>query len=326
MLITKNTWGDSRADWRYYSDSRRYMTREMFDPYFEYLRQTNQQFEDIYLINILKSINGNLESKKAFLAANPPVDPTNIYKIAETEGVYYLIKSNNPRESLVLSNVSGKLIKANMSPAQAARLLGTTPAAAQGAGQAVAAPLAPGTRGRGRPAGVPNAPRQQAAAAPAAAGDINIATEMNEIGLETAFLRLPRAIMRRLNVTNAVRVDPNGDRGAARRNNYLGDRGRVGRVIAVGSSKIYIIRLANQQVIASINVQPGNHNYILTPNANGNVAIHLNSPADLVNVLTQRGLAEARHYIMREYIHHNPQHIDEVKKLLKQHIAETRTT
>jgi hypothetical protein len=111
---------------------------------------------------------------------------------------------------------------------------------------------------------------QRPAAAPAATGDINVAEEMDATGLDVAFARLPRPILRKLNVTNAVRVDPNGDRGAARRNNQLGARGRVGRVIQVGASKIYIIRLANQQVIASINVQPGNSNYLLFPNASGN--------------------------------------------------------
>jgi hypothetical protein len=145
---------------------------------------------------------------------------------------------------------------------------------------------------------------------------------MQETGLDTAFLRLPRSIIRRLNVTNASRVAPNGDRGAARRNNQLGNRGQVGRVIAIGNSKIYFIRLANGQIIASINVQPGNSNYILTGNAGGNNAISLNSPSELVQALTQRGLAETRRYIVQDYLHNNPEHLDEIKTMLTKHLNE----
>jgi len=147
---------------------------------------------------------------------------------------------------------------------------------------------------------------------------------MQETGLDAAFLRLPRTDYRRLNVTDGVRVDPNGDRGAARRNNQLGNRGRVGRVIQVGASKIYIIRLANQQIIASINVQPGNRNYVLFGNENGNVALPLNSPAELLGALQQRNLAEMRRYLTQEYLANNPEQLEEVRGLLQQYVAETK--
>jgi hypothetical protein len=143
---------------------------------------------------------------------------------------------------------------------------------------------------------------------------------MEAIGLDTAFLRLPRPILRKLNVTNASRVAPNGDRGAARRNNQLGNRGQVGRVISVGASKIYIIRLANGQVIASINVQPGNSNYLLFGNATGNTAVPLGSPSDLVQALTQRGLAEHYSYLVREFMANYPEHVNETKDILKKHL------
>ena len=157
-----------------------------------------------------------------------------------------------------------------------------------------------------------------------AGGDINVTDVMDETGLEDSFLRLPRADYRRLNVTTGVRVNPNGDRGAARRNNLLGNAGRVQRVVGVGPSKIYFIRLTNQQIIASINIQPGNRNYILTGNENGNVMVPMNSPAELMQVLRQRNLAEVRNYMVREYLHHNPQHLDEVREMIKKHISETQ--
>jgi hypothetical protein len=234
-----------------------------------------------------------------------------MYKPVIYQDKPYLVNTQNPRASNTVSDQTGKLVKVNIPSTLAARMLGNAapPAIAQAAAT---------TGRRGRPAGQPNAPRP--AAAPAAAGDINVREEMDQIGLETAFLRLPRSIIRRLNVTNASRVAPNGDRGAARRNNLLGNRGQVGRVISVGASKIYIIRLANQQIIASINVQPGNSNYLLFGNQGGNTAVSLNSPSDLVNVLTQRGLAEHRSYIMNEYLANYPEHKNEIKDLLKKHL------
>ena len=138
--------------------------------------------------------------------------------------------------------------------------------------------------------------------------------------LETAFLRLPRIILRKLNRTNGSRVDPNGDRGAARRNNQLGDRGRVGRIIQVGGSKIYFISLPGARIVASINVQPGNSNYLLVGNDGGNVAMPLNSPSDLVQALQQRGLAEHHNYLVREFMDNYPEHNNEVKNILKQHL------
>jgi hypothetical protein len=143
-------------------------------------------------------------------------------------------------------------------------------------------------------------------------------------GLETAFLRLPRTDYRRLNVTNAASILPTTDRGATRRNNTLNGRGRVTLVLSIGASKIYIIRLNNGQTVASINVQPGNRNYLLTGNENGNVAVPMNSPSELLQVLQNRNLAEMRRYLTQEYLANNPEHLEEVRGLLQQHVAETR--
>jgi hypothetical protein len=286
---------------------------EAWSAYFGYLRSQNKAYDTNTLIRTLKTDGYNTgRAKIAFLSSVPPLTTDNQYRVVMNGDEPLVLNVRSPRESFKVSSNSGKLVKANVPASLAARLLGTTPAV-QGAGGA-AAP----TR-RGRPAGQPNTPAQPVAAA--AAGDLNVAVEMGDIGLEAAFLRLPRPIFRRLNVDNASRVDPNGDRGASRRNNQLGNRGRVGRIISLPSgSKIYIIRLANQQVIASINIQPGNSNYILTGNDNGNVAIPLNSPADLLSVLQQRGLAEAHQYIVNEYLENNPSHIVEFKKLLRKHL------
>ena len=305
-----------RGDWRG-RDTNNNLDADQWKAYFDYLRNTNQVYDSNGLKTLLGTggwqMDGN--SKKAFISNNPPVANDSQYKPAMNGDTALLINTADPRNSFKISDQSGKLIKANIPPSLSRQLLGQ-------AAPAVAAAAAPAGR-RGRPAGG-GQPRAAAPAAPAAAGNINVPERMQETGLETAFLRLPRADYRRLAVANATRVDPNGDRGAARRNNQLGNRGRVGQVIQIGASKIYIIRLANQQIIASINVQPGNRNYVLFGNENGNVALPLNSPAELVSALQQRNLAEMRRYLTQEYLANNPEQLEEVRGLLQQHVTETK--
>jgi len=289
------------------------MNLPMYQSFFTYLRQTNQSFTDSNLLGTLGSERGYgvLNAKKAFVQANPPVSADNVNKIAMNGDEILLINTADTRASRKISNNSGKLIKANVPSSLAARLLGT-------AAPAAIAQAATAAGRRGRPAGQPNAP--QTPAAPVAPGEINVREVMSNTGLETAFLRLPRIILRKLNRTNASRVDPNGDRGASRRNNQLGNRGRVGRIIQVGGSKIYFISLPGARIVASINVQPGNSNYLLVGNDGGNIAMPLNSPSDLVQALQQRGLAEHYDYLVREFLDNYPEHKNEVKNILKQHL------
>ena len=289
------------------------MDEGAYRAYFTWMRNENKVYESDELIRIWRGTYGNSDTKKDWFKANPPFSPTDRYApvIGPTSGIGYLVNKANPRDSLKLSD-SGKLVKANLPASIARQMLGATPDAA--------APVAAAGAGRrGRPAGVANAPR---AAAPAAGGgNINVPEVMDETGLRGAFISLPRADNRRLNVDNATRVAPNGDRGAARRNNQLGNAGSVQRVIAVGPSKIYIIRLANQEIIASINIQPCNRNYLLLSRGR---LVTLNSPAELMSALRQRDvIAEIRNYLVREYVSNNPQHLDEVRELIRQHVNET---
>jgi len=298
-----SAWYGDDGDWRRTAGRGSFSNDpEVYRSIFAYLRQQGKVFTG-------RSTYRPQGVVKAIIQAEPPLGTNSNFKPVIYQDKPYIVNQNSPRNSYGVSDATGKLVQANIPAATAARMLGTA---------APAAVAQAATGRRGRPAGQPNAPRP--AAAPATVGDINVREVMEETGLDTAFLRLPRSIIRRLNVTNATRVAPNGDRGAARRNNMLGNRGQVGRVISIGASKIYIIRLANQQIIASINVQPGNSNYILTGNAGGNNAIALSSPSDLVQALTQRGLAEHRSYIMNEYLANYPEHKDEIKNLLKKHL------
>ena len=287
--------------------------------YFAFMRNENQVYTDDELLGLFRrGYDFPGDSKVNFIKATPPLNPTGRYAVAfyAPNNVAYLINKQNPRESLRISDRSGKLVKANIPPVLARQLTGATPDEATPV-------TAPDVRRRGRPAAgaVPAAP----AAAPAAGdGGINIGQVMINWGLEPAFLRLPRTDYRRLNVTNAASILPTTDRGATRRNNTLNGRGRVTQVLSTGASKIYIIRLNNGQTVASINVQPGNRNYLLTGNQNGNVMVPMNSPSELLSVLQNRNLAEMRRYLTQEYISNNPTHLEEVRELLQQHIAETR--
>ena len=309
-----SAWYGDDGDWRRTAGRGSFSNDpEVYRSIFAYLRQQGKVFTGEELVDRLKAaVRSTYRPQgivKAIIQAEPPLGTNSNFKPVIYQDKPYIINQNSPRNSYGVSDATGKLVQANIPAATAARMLGTA---------APAAVAQAATGRRGRPAGQPNAPRP--AAAPAAAGDINVREVMEETGLDTAFLRLPRSIIRKLNVTNASRIAPNGDRGAARRNNMLGNRGQVGRVISIGASKIYIIRLASGQIIASINVQPGNSNYLLTGNAGGNNAIALSSPSDLVQALTQRGLAEHRSYIMNEYLANYPEQKDEVKNLLKKHL------
>jgi hypothetical protein len=203
----------------------------------------------------------------------------------------------------MISNTSGKIVKGALSSSQASTALGITVQAP--AGQAQAAPAAQaGEPRRGRPAGVPGTPRP---AAGPVEGALETSRLMSARGLETAFNGLPRAVRARL--TTAVQ-ETGLSRGASRRNNQLGTRGRVVSTWNSGPSSIYFIRLTDGEIIASINIQPGNGNYVLIQ---GQPPVRLNSPTELLSALQQRNLAEV---LIAEFMSSNPTMIDETKKVV----------
>jgi hypothetical protein len=308
-------WYGRDGDWRRRDGVGSYSNDpEIYRSIFSYLRQKGQTYNDGTLLQGLINVGRSYNARgviKAIIEAGIPMAENSMYKPIIYQDKPYLVNTQNPRASNTVSDQTGKLVKVNIPSTLAARMLGNTapPAITQAAAT---------TGRRGRPAGQPNTPRP--AAAPAAPGDINVREVMTDTGLDVAFLRLPRNILRKLNRTDGRRVDPNNDRGVARRNNILGNRGRVGRTIAVGNSKIYFLSLPGGRILASINVQPGNSNYLLLPNENGNAAIALSSPSELLSVLQQRGLAEHYNYLVREFMDNYPEHKNEVKNILKKHL------
>jgi hypothetical protein len=289
-------------------------TDEAMRSYFTYLRSINKSFNDSELLNIFRSGAG-LNNKQVFAKNNPPVDANNRYRVAVIEGNVYIVNTQNPRESFMLSTSRNNLKQASISTPLAAQLLGRQPQQAPGQAVAQANDAVRAAR-RGRPAGVPNAPRPQQPAAPAAQGNINVGARMQENGLETGYLALPRNIRNAINVINATSTPIINNRGASRRQNILGNAGRVTSALDVGESTIYFIQLGNNTRIASLVKQPGNSHWLITNNA----AIQLGSPASLLQVLQQRNLAEIHRYIVNEYFDRNPKHITEFKQLLRKHI------
>jgi hypothetical protein len=324
----------SNSNWRETLTNARF-TPEMIDAYFGYLRRSNLAFSDESLIRAISSQYDIDTNTKKTILTNPnlPLQDTNIYRPAEYQGTVYLVNTQNSSESKKISDTTGKLIKANINPSAARRLLRTQaaqaePAVAQAepAAQGAVAPEAPaGERRRGRPAGVPNAPREPQQRAQ---GNVNVAAAFTERDLDNGFTNLPRGDFRRLNVNDAVAVPRVGDRGASARDNLLAGQGRVTNVISVGPSKIYFITLQNGTRVASINIQPGNRNYVIT----GNRAFSLNSPRELVDFLQNRNiLEELRTSLFKVHLQENPHMVDEIKQLnnmknLKENISQEAGT
>jgi len=320
------------SNWRYINDGmftfrNEDALRDYYRSYFQYLNARNVTFTgDEIITQINETHGGRSLAVKAFIEANPPIAADSQIIPALNDGYAVFINRNNPRVARQYNPSSGRFRNVNLSPAESRRLLRgneetgeetptvtpTTTPTIQGE---------PGERRRGRPAGVPNAPRTEVPTAITGGGDINVSQAINGIGLSDAFSNMNRRDRQRLNVTDAVRENPNGDRGAARRNNQLGAAGRVTNVISVGPSKIYFITLRSGGIIASINMQPGNRNYLLLQNG---TVVTMESPSELMSALQQRQLAEVRHYMVHDYLHHNPHHLDEVRELLRQHEAKRK--
>ena len=328
------TYGTRGNDWRQSNPSpSQTSTPEMIDAYFTYLRGTNQALSDDGLLGAFPQYGLDTTTKK-YILTNPnlPLQDTNIYRPVEYNDTAYLINTRNPAESKKLSDSSGKLIKANINASAAARLLRAQaqqaapaaepePEAEAEPGAVVRVPRdnvpqappagAPGERRRGRPAGVANTPRE---AQPRQRGDVNIPTQFADRGLEAGFTNLPRNDFRRLAVNDAIQTPRIGDRGASARDNMLGRAGQVTSVFNVGPSKIYFIRLNTPEptTIASINIQPGNRNYVVV----GNRSYSLNSPRELMTFLQNRDLAEdLRTSMFKVHLQENPHMLDEIKQL-----------
>jgi hypothetical protein len=323
------TYGENNQNWKRYTGSGKLNDEAAWVAYFNYLRSKNLSYNDQQLRELLDSQTyGSTESKVSFAKANPPLSAGNRYRpfVITVDGNERPILLNvaTPTDSLIVGK-RGSLIRANIKPATAQQLLRANPlpnapageepagpaaAAAMGAGQAIDAPL----RRRGRPAA--GAQIRPVVRQPNAGAGITIdqyfATLPQGAELQTAFNALPNNLRNPfVLVTSSTLV---GDRGASRRTNLLPGNGRVVRVLnsTTSPSKMYIIRLDSELMIASIVIQPGNLHYIMRQNG---PVIRLADPSALAAALQQNNLnEELTEVVTRLHIAHNPSIIKEKLK------------
>jgi hypothetical protein len=306
-------WGNTDAYWGTRVIGR--VSKKAMQVYFDYLASQNTTLLWNVFLEKLKNSNTSYTYKKnILLLPNLVINPSDNRVIIEHQGDVYIINTQDPRNSNKLLP-SGKIGKVNIPVSAARRLIGNqtpiqnTPTPPEAGGR-VYEPLG-GERRRGRPAGVGNTPREPQERQ---RGQVNVSAAFADLGLERGFTTLPRGDFRRLAVNDAVATSTNGDRGASRRDNIMTGSGVVRRVINIGPSKIYIIRLNNGENIASINIQPGNRNYIITHDGSH----FLNSPSELMQFLRNQNLAEGlRKSLVKLHLKDNPHMIDEIKNYNK---------
>jgi hypothetical protein len=304
-FVTRPQFYYGNGDVWYVYDNRYIFSLEDFKIYIKYLKAVNKTFTDNDIKQYLTSIK---DSERAKIMANEGIlmAAGSTLRLAVVGDTVLLVNTVSPNQSYIVSDRSGKLLNKVVTNSQARQILGITTPTPQAQAPQTQAPQAAGNQvRRGRPAGIAGVPRP--AAAPVAGG-LPTSELMADRGLETAFNSLPGSVRARLTTA----VQENGiSRGASRRNNQLGNRGRVTSTYNSGPSSIYFIILANGSRIASINIQPGNGNYILIP---GQEYIRLNSPTELLSALQARRLAEV---LIAEFMSSNPTMIDETKKILR---------
>lgn len=303
--ITPNTVVVYRNDGRYITPNSGYFSTlgtDDADDFIRAINKANYKYNDEGIEYFLRSTNSyNIHS----ITPNLPVSEENTYRYINLNGSIYRYQPANLADSNKWSRSRNDWVRGVVRPQDIGQ-------------QAVAG------GGRGRPAGAANGAAAPAAAAPAAGGgNIYLVDAFTDAGLETGYASLPISSRRRLQSALASNVQMGGDRGTTARQNQLGQTGRISSVLSIETgghqpSKVYFITMANGSVIASINIQPGNLNYIVTSTAN----YLIDSPRQLLQALQQRNLAEGmKSYIVKNYLTLNPHQIDEVKTMLRAYIS-----
>jgi hypothetical protein len=267
-------WREPNRDWQ------TAFTPEDFRFSSDYFRSKQETYSDDNLRDIFQSAPRGGQAIVNFINSNPPLNPANIYRPIIYQNSLYLFNTQNPGNSLRLG-AGGRLINKSFNNRDVAAITGQEVPAARRVRQAAPA------------AGGEEAGAETPAAAPAA-GEANEATAaiIEEYGLTNGVNALPTAL-RNIILAGRVIATDNGFQGV---NNALGNRGRVVRIIANGSNRMYIIRLTSGTYIARVSYQPGARHYIITANN----AFRINRVGDFIDALTARNLAEgAKETLMR---------------------------
>jgi hypothetical protein len=265
--------------------------------YFDYLRNQNRGYTSEELLSLLNT-SWRSDWKKAIIAANPPMIDNSRIRPAVIDGKHVLINTQDPRNSQVISDRTGRLIRTSIKPNEVARALGqAAPTAAP-----TAVPTAAG--GRGRPAGARAA--APAAPAPAAGGEANagVTTAIENAGLTTGFNTLPANIRTRISAGTVVPY--------TRRNASLDAIGRVTGVINAGQSRFYIMRMPSGRVIGFVTMQPDAKHYIVTSNASYRVP----RVSQLAASLQQNNITEELKTLVRFHSVAMPEEAQQMRKFL----------
>jgi hypothetical protein len=216
------------------------------EAFINYLKNKNLAFNSNYLLTAVRNStisNGALET---FIKKGLPISKEGEFEVRILDDIIYFINKTDVANSFKVSPSTGRLLRA---PANIIRQLSPRS-------------TTPRTRAT-RPAEEPAATPAAGAETPAAGGALRgIAQAIESANLTTGFNTLPTAYKNRIIGGELIQTD----RGASKRNEALGNRGRVVRIIAAGQSRFYIILLAGATptYIGQASFQPEATHYIIT--------------------------------------------------------------
>ena len=227
------------------------LTPDQIEKYVAYLKSNNLLFNSNALLNAIRNGELSSESIKLLIQAGLPVSEEGTYKVAIIDNTLYFINKADVSVSLKVTP-NGRVTRASAAVIRQFSPQTATPRTR--APRTVAAPTTAPAAGAAAPAAGAATP-----AAGAATGGISQAIET--AGL-TGFNTLPAAYRNRILGGEIIQTD----RGASKRNEALGNRGRVTQIISAGQSRFYIIRLSGETptYIGQASFQPEAAHYIIT--------------------------------------------------------------
>jgi hypothetical protein len=287
--------GSGAGSWREITSRNKILSTKDFRVYFDYLRNQNRAYYDEQLTRLINN-SWREEWKKNIIEANPPMIDDSRIRPAVIDGKYFLINTQDSRNSQTLGK-RGRLIRASIPSNMAARALGRTT-------QATPAAVPTPAGGRGRPAGV----RAAAPAAQAAGVEVNdgVRTLIENAGLTRGFNALPTNVKTRI-LTGTVTP-------YARRNASLDAVGRVTTLISSGSCKFYIIRLPSGTIVgfATQNLPLPIYHAIVTTNR----AYAVPRVREFANIIQQNNISENLKTLIRLHSVAIPEEAKQMKEIL----------
>lgn len=226
-------------------------TSDQIEKYIAYLKSNNLLFNSNALLNAIRNGELSSESIKLLIQAGLPITEEGTYKVAIIDNTLYFINKADVSVSLKVTP-NGRVTRAS-----AAVIRQFSPQTATPRTRAPRTVAAPTTA----PAAGATAPAAGAATPAAGAATGGIAQAIETAGL-TGFNTLPTAYKNRILGGEIIQTD----RGASKRNEALGNRGRVTQIVSAGQSRFYIIRLSGETptYIGQASFQPEAAHYIIT--------------------------------------------------------------